>query len=375
MGKRELVLVSLFVVLGIVVYQFTAPPPPPGSTDVSVGGILRNIRRGIQGARETASADSTRTVPLDASIQQLRINLPRSSEVTIQGADRADIQLDVHAEARAYEQTEAKATAEALTVNLQPAGEAMVVAGVWPQVKSGPGGVTQVIVTLTVPRRLAVRFEPHLGTVTVSDVASLEMMGSRGETRLHRIAGRVALTHTAGALEIDGAASLKLTARNSRGDIRRVAGAAALDLTGARLTLSDVAGPVEIESRNAELTIAMPATAKAPLRYNGTGGRLRVEGLRIETRIDGRNTDMDVALAAAAPVTIYNTGDMTVTAPPGGYTLDAQATDGSIAVEDSGVTPTEGPESQASGKIRGGGPTLTLRATRGRIDVRKAGGN
>jgi len=45
MGKRELVLVVGFVLLGVVVYQFTAPPPPPGSEGFSVGGLIRHIRR------------------------------------------------------------------------------------------------------------------------------------------------------------------------------------------------------------------------------------------------------------------------------------------------------------------------------------------
>ena len=82
---------------------------------------------------------------------------------------------------------------------------------------------------------------------------------------------------------------------------------------------------------------------------------------------------MNVTLAAAAPVTIYNQGAIVVTAPPDGYTLDAVANEGQIVSEDSSITatPGPGPDAHASAKIRGGGPALTLRATRGRIEVRK----
>lgn len=372
MGKRELVLISLFVAIGIVVYQFTAPPPPPGSEGLSVGGIVQKLRRGIQGARESANAETHQTAPIDASTQQIRINLPRSNDLTITGSDRTDVSIEMRTTARGFDQAEARALADAQKIQLEQAGDALVVSGTWPDRRGGSHGyVYQTAITIDMPRRLAVRIEPHLGKLTVSDVASFEGMGSRGETRLQRIAGHVLLGHTGGTLEIDGCASLKLTARNGRGEIKHVNGAVTIEVTGGELKLSDIAGPLEIESRNGDLTLESLRALKPPFRYNGTGGELRVTGLRTEARIDGRNTDMEIALDAAAPVTIYNVGDIVATAPPGGYALDAVATEGHISVEEPGVTPSDGPDSRASGKIRGGGPMLTLRATRGRIDVRK----
>ena len=88
MGKRELVLIAVFVVLGIVVYQLTAPPPPPGSEGVSLSGIFRNMKRGVQGARESATADSQQTAAVDAAVRELRVNISRSSDVTVTGEDR-----------------------------------------------------------------------------------------------------------------------------------------------------------------------------------------------------------------------------------------------------------------------------------------------
>ena len=55
-----------------------------------------------------------------------------------------------------------------------------------------------------------------------------------------------------------------------------------------------------------------------------------------------------------------------MTAPPGGYTLDAVATEGRITIEDGDVKPSEGNDPRATGPVRGGGPTLTLR-----VDARK----
>ena len=41
MGKRELLLVVGFVIVGVVVYQVTAPPPAPGERGFSLGAVDR----------------------------------------------------------------------------------------------------------------------------------------------------------------------------------------------------------------------------------------------------------------------------------------------------------------------------------------------
>jgi hypothetical protein len=165
--------------------------------------------------------------------------------------------------------------------------------------------------------------------------------------------------------------SLKLNARNSRGTIAHISGTLAIDAIGGELALSDVTGPLEIEGRNTDIRIASVKALKGPLRVNSTGGEIRIDGLRTEARLDGRNTAIDVILAAPAPVTIYNLGDIRVTAPPGGYALDAGATEGHLNIDDGDNKPSEGNDPHASGPVRGGGPALTLRSTRGNITVRK----
>ncbi len=372
MGKRELVLILAFVVVGIVVYQVTAPPSPAGS-DLSIGGIFQRMRRGMQGPRETASGESHRQIPVDAAVEMLRINLERPSDLTITAADRDDIGIDIKATAHGYTPSETKAAADAATVNAEAKADTMTLNGAWDDRRGPAGFVTQVTVTLTIPRRLKVNLLPHIGLLTVKNVASLDAASSRGETHVLDTAGDVKLTHFNGTLEVIGGTSLKLSTRNSRGEISRVTGLVSLDGSQSRLKISDIAGPLDVEARNTDLTLEQIGALKPPLRYNGTGGELRIDGLKAEARIDGRNTDITVALAAPAPVTIYNLGAIVVTAPPGGYTIDAVASEGRITSDDSSITatPSEGPDARAVAKIRGGGPPLTLRATRGRIEIRK----
>lgn len=378
MGKRELVLAALFIAIGVVVYQFRAAPPPPGSEGVSLGGIVQKLKREVQGAREQATASTAESRAVDASVKLVRLNFPRANEVVITGSDRTDIAVEMQVTARGFNQTEAKAAADAARISIAPAGDAISVSTVWPMRQNNESGfISEGTITVSLPRRLPIRIEPHSGRMTISDVAGVEVMGQRGETRIAKIAGHVALNHTGGRLEIESIPSLKLTARNSNAKLRAIAGAVSMETTGAEMELEDLAGPLEIEARNTEIVVDAAKMLKPPFRYNGNGGRLRVTGLRTESRLDGRNVEFDVALAAAAPVTIYSTGeDIRVVAPPGGYALDAVATEGDIQSEDSSITATPGdsPDARAAANIRGGGPPLTLRATRARIDIKKPAG-
>ena len=372
MGKRELVLIGLFLAVGIVVYQFTAPPPAPGSEGVSVGGIFQKLKREMHGARESATADSRQTLAIDNSVHLVRINFRGANDLTIVGSDRADILVEMHVTGRGYEQAEAKAAADAARVTLDHTADAVALTTAWPTQRNNSGYVTQGTITVSLPKRLMVRIEPHAGDLIVQDVAGLEVMGSRGDTRIQRSAGHVVLGHTGGKLEIDTVPSLKLTSRNSSGSIKHVNGTVTLDVTGGELKLEDISGPLDIEARNSDFELDAAKLLKPPFRFNATGGQLRVRDLRTESRIDGRNVDLDIALAAPAPVTIYSTGeDITVAAPAGGYTLDAVATEGRLALDDGTLKPAEDGEQRVTGAVRGGGPALTLRATRGDIRVRK----
>jgi hypothetical protein len=374
MGKRELVLISLFIVVGIAIYQFTAPPAPAGS-DLSVGGLFQRMRRGMQGPRETASAGSQQVYPVATGVETLRLNLPRPCDLTITGSDRNDIAVDMKVVARGYDQGETRDAAAGAKLTVDPTGGAtMTIGSAWNDRREGQRPfLSQVTLAITVPRRLQVILMPHVGLLTVKDVASLDASMSRGETHVTGTAGDVRLTHVGGALEVAGGATLKLSARNSRGDVSGFSAATSIDAIGSRLKLSGLSGVVEIESRNTDFEIEKIDHLKPPLRINVTASELRIDGLRVEARIDGRNSDIGVTMAAAAPLRIDNLGVVTVTAPPDGYTLDAIASEGRIRIDEPGITPSDGADSRASGKVRGGGPEMTLRTTRGRIEIRSAG--
>ncbi len=148
MGKRELVLIALFAIVGVVVYQVTAPPPQPGSQGFSLSRIMQSMRRGIHGNRASAQIDRTRTEPVDSSVQELRFVIP-GTELTVAGEDRADIAIQMHVTSSGFDDAEAKRLAEVSTLTVTRAGPALVF-----NIKFPPEARQSAVLTLKVPEAL-----------------------------------------------------------------------------------------------------------------------------------------------------------------------------------------------------------------------------
>ena len=367
MGKRELVLIALFVLVGAVVYQVTAPPLAPGQEGFSLGGVFQHVRRTIQGRRARATVESTRTEPLTAEITEVRVNL-RSADLTVIGEDRQDAAFALSTSSNGTDDDDAKRLAGQTTLRIERSGAGLVVTIDFPR-----DGVQQAKLGMRVPRRLALRVESKSGRLDVSEIAALTVKGNRGDSTITNIAGEVDIVQRGSALRVTRAGSLRLNAINADADVTGVAGVVSVDANGGQIQLAAIAGPLDFKSRNADLRLREAPELKAPLRVDMQGGELDIEGLRTEARIDGRNTEIRVLQDTAAPLTVYNTGDdVVVGLPPGGYTLDAIATDGGISSDDGSIKVTgDDREKRVAGPMRGGGPALTIRTTRGRIDLRK----
>jgi hypothetical protein len=370
MGKRELLLVIAFVAAGCIVYQVTAPTSSDSSEGFSISKLLEHARRGIQGNRASAEVSSTRTEKVDSATDELRLAV-RAAELRVVGEQREDIVLDLRVTSTGFDEAEAKRWAAATVLKIDRAGPAIVVALKYPDEARQTAKLT-----ITLPSRMRVRLEPSGPHLEIANVAALETAGTSGTATITNIAGAATINHRGGRLTVDHAASLRLTTRGTEAKIQRIMGTVTAQTISGELYVSESTGPIEIEARNTDVHLEQLKGLKAPLRVNATSGSVRIIGLRTEARIDGNDSDLDIAFDAPAPVTIYNTSqDITVTPPAAGYVLDAVATDGRITIEDGAVKPTgDNGEQRASGSIRGGGATLTLRATRGDIVLRMPAG-
>jgi hypothetical protein len=370
MGKRELLLIIAFAVVGTVVYQITAPPPGPNERSLSISRILDAIRREVRGNRARAEATTTTSHAIDASTSEMFMR--GLGDVQIAGEDRADIETTVRVVSNGYDEAEAKKLAGESVLLVDRAAGTVSFRMSYPS-----GGRQTATIVMKVPSRLRVRAE-GTSRLGIGSVAAVELPGARNETTIRQVAGRVVVTHRAGRLTIEDVASLKLSARGDEVTLKRVRGDATISLLNAELTASALGGPVDIDAQSSEVTFEDGPGTRGPIRMNASAGAIVVKGLRTDTRIDGRNTPIEVEMAAAAPVAIYNEGDelIELTPPPSGFRLDALAIDGRITPEAElrrlGIAieaAADHREQRAVGEVKGGGPSVTLRANRGSISI------
>ena len=385
MGKRELVIALLFIVAGFVVYQVTAPPSDPSSGGFSLRRMADEIRREIRGQRETAETTFAATRPVAATVTEVRLVFPVGT-VTITGEDREDISAEMHVRSTGYDSAEAERLAKASVLEFDEAGELLIITAKFPV----EGRQTPTL-TLKIPSRLGVRMDDKGSTLEVSDVASVLIGSGRARTTVQRVAGEVTLTQRGSQLTVTDVGSLKLTTMSGvDARVASVRGDSSFSIQTGELIAEDLAGSVEVESRSAELQFDKLQNVKGPVRINANLGEVVMIGLGAETRIDGRRTEIRIEHAGGAPLAVYNEGEtIELTVPPGGFTIDARATGGRVSVDpaltDAGLASASGEpaepgkataedaateESHVTGSVRGGGPPITLRTTRGDIVLR-----
>jgi hypothetical protein len=371
MGKRELLLVICFVVVGVVVYQVTAPTPAPGERGLSLGRLIEAARREVGGNRAMAELTTTTTHALTSEITELRIT-GSISEVEVQGEDRSDIESTLFVNSRAYNDAEAKQYAGESKLVADQTASALILRMQFPT-----PGRQRSTVKLKVPARLRIRVEPGSGTLDVKNVAAVEIAGTRGEVTLSQIAGRVEVSHRGGEVTIQDAGSLDFNGRAGSLKLTGVRGDTSIKMDGGgEITVANLAGSLNLESRNTEVTLENLESTRGPIRVNSIAGSVKIKGLKSEARIDVRNAELDVAMTGAATVAIYTENDrVALTPPPGGYTLDVLVIDGEIKpaerISELGLRATRENDKEARlvGAIKGGGPTITVRATRGNLEL------
>ena len=380
MGKRELLLAFIFVTFGFVVFQLTKPAGDPNKPGWSFGGIVEQIRREVRGNQGRAQTTKTERIAAPATLKEIRIER-QPPEVAIVGEDRDDIELELKVDSRAYDDAEAKKTAEETKVLVDQAGDLVRLTMWYPE-----GGRQTATWSMKVPRRLAIRIDEKGGKVTVAHVAAVTFGGAgRGETVITDVPGAVQVNQRGNAITIDNVGSLKLTTMNTgEAKISGVHGNAVFNIQGGELRADGIDGSVEVEARNSDLRFVNLSKTKGPIRLNVSGGELQLDGVQVETRVDARRTEVRVNQNLPAPLAIYGDEEIIEVTLPPGVTVEAVVTNGRANVDqtlqDAGLKVTEAKndggdsserrETRIAGNIKSGGPTITLRSTRGEIVLR-----
>lgn len=366
MGKRELLLIVAFVIAAATVYQVTAPASAPGERSFSFSRIIDAMRREVRGNRASAELTTTITEKVDPTLTDLRINM--RGDLTITGEDRDTIAAELQVRSTGYDDAEAKRLAGETRLKLDRAGSTIAASIEYPD-----PGQQRASLVLRIPSSMRVRLDQNTGRLVIANVAEAELTNARGETEIRNVAGRVIATHRGGNLVLTNIGSLRLTAVNSDVRLTQVTREATLNLRGGELKAADMAGPIDLESNNTDVTLEKLENTTGTVRVNAVNGSVAIRGLRTDGRIDARNAEVDLVIDRAAPLAIYSDGGepVDITPPPGSYQLDAVASNGRIVLPDGTLEiKRNGQEERAAGAVRGGGAALTIRSSRGNITLR-----
>jgi hypothetical protein len=365
MGKRELLLVAGFALIGVVIYHATMPASPGGGG--GFGEWLARLRSHIQNEWKERRYERKAEVPVPAAVKTVAIELERAT-VTIVGEPRDTAAVELTGVVFGGDDAMAKTLEEQIAVAIEPEGTTLRIRVTMPprdQTTRRP----HLQLTAHVPQRLAAEVRTRGGELDVTAVAAVHLPGASGRVRVAAIPGTVTGEVERGSVEIEETGPVTMKIRRCESRLTKIAGALDLDVRGGELRARRIDGPATLEAENIDGELEDVA---GPVKLSGSGGQVRVHGVRGPIEADTRRTTLLLSPVSAVPITASTENDtIELTLPPGGITLEATATDGDIRLPE-GMLEVERHEDAASvrGAIRGGGPRVSLRVSRGDIVIR-----
>lgn len=361
MGKRELLLILGFVVVGTVLYQATAPSAPKGD-GFSLSEVIRDVRREMGDRKAVREVERETHAAVAPGTERVRVQDFRG-RLRVSAVDGDTIRLAATITLRGLDDADLDRLEKALEIHLVQGGDAVDV-----DVRLGDEGTRpDQTLTLEVPRHLGLELEGR-GVADVRDVAALTLDEFRGDVTVAGVRGETAGSHREGRIEIGEGARVELEARRSTVRLVRPA-AATLDVETSDVEVTDAAGPVTIAGERSTLEVI---GGSGPVSVTGSGGTLKLRDIGGPVDVDAERLTVSLAMRQPAPVTVeVERDDLDVTLPPGALSLDVRVDRGEMRLPD-GLTPTrDGDVVTASSAFDGGGPRVALTVTRGTLIVRR----
>ena len=368
MGKRELLIALAFVAVGIVAYQFSAPPAK-SDQGFSLSRFFSTARQHIRLQPDRAQATSTQKGTLTASsgLSEIRISHVTRG-ITIIGEPRADIAYEMKVNSTGPDEETALAYAKRTALKVDDLGTSLSLAADYPS-----EGSQMAELTIYVPSRLSARLD-NTGSAKVraTNIAGIRFESASGDAVLEKINGSVTGQFRAGTLNVSGVQSLDLSLSATSATIDGVRETTTITSRAGRCHLSHTEGAVEIDATSTEVDIDQPA---GPVHVGATGGHVTVIAPAKQADIEGKRTEIDVTMAAAVPLTLVTSNDslrLRFRGEPPPVALDAAASEGgSIRADDPRLAPTHDDGSARLTFSYGGAsaPRVVMRNTSGEIVI------
>jgi len=365
MGKRELLIIVIFVAVGTVAYQIAAPPAT-GDRGFSFANFFKEARREIRGNPGQAKFVHKETIEIPSHLREIRL-IGVSEGVKILGDSAGDkVEYEFTVNSTGPDNETALGYAKESVLKRDDLGDALVLRATYPKPAS-----QRSTITMHVPARLAVRVESSLGA-DISGVASVHMEAMRSSVTISKVTGSVTGTQQDGEFSLTGAGSVKMRLIRSKSKITKVAGGVTLDLRDGDCDIAESAGILEIDEVRSDLTIE---DHKGAITIRGNDGGITIRRPSAEVRVDVRRAEVEVLVERATPMTLITSDEplRLVLAGSPAFTLDAAATDSGIQAAEFDLKP-ETTEADARLSHQFGGKSdvrVTLRNSRGEIIIRK----
>jgi hypothetical protein len=365
MGKRELLIIVIFVAVGTVAYQFTAPPAT-GDRGFSFSRIFSEARREMRGNPGHGKFVHTASVPVPADLREVRL-IGVSEGVKIIGDSTGDtVDYEFTVTSNGPDDAAALGYAKETALERDDLGDSMVFRTVYPR----PASQRSTIV-MHVPARLAVRVESSMGA-DINGVAAVHLEAMRSRVTLTKVAGSVTGTQQDGDFTITGAGSVKMRLIRSKSQITNVTGGLTLDLRDGESAIRESAGAIEVDEVRSDLSIS---DHQGAITVRGNDGTITILRPAAETRVDVRRAEVEVLVERAVPMPIITSDEplRLILAGAPAFSLDAAASDAAIQAVEFDLKP-EKAEADARLSHQFGGKSdvrITLRNTRADIVLRK----
>jgi len=367
MGKRELLLLVVFVVLGVGVYQVTAPASEPDAPGFSLGRLLQMARAHVQGDQVRRTAERTAILAeAGPGLTRLTLQAPRG-QVTIDASDQPGIEVKALLHFGGIDDADIARQEQATRLDLAREGaEARVSLHL-----DENGRRPRYELHVRVPRGLAVRIDGGRGRVEATGIGGLELTDYRGEVRTEALTGPVTGELRDGRAEFGEGAVIDL---ETEGVLIRGEGSASVTLKAERGTIDlvDPAGPVTIAQDYARMDIR---GSGGPITITGEGGTVTLRDVAHPLKIAADRLTVNAELARPVPTTIDDEDDtIELTLPrDGGLQLELAVTDGELRLPSSLKATTGENRQSLITTLGGGGPLVKVQLQRGELRLRTRG--
>jgi hypothetical protein len=364
MGKRELLIIVGFVVIGTLAYQLTAPAAT-SSEGFSLSKIWNELKREVHGNPSSATTTKTGTHDVGPALTEVRFS--SVSRLRVVGEDRNDLAYELKVESNGPDEKTALEYAKRVLLKTDDLGTTLTFRVEYPSEARQTSELT-----VKVPLRLAIRVQGG-ANLEASNLSSLRLEGVGSQVKIQSIAGAVTGTHRGGELEVNGASNVRLTLQGSHATFHDITDAIALDVRNAECELTGTKATIEIEQINSRVTIVAPAST---VRVGGERGRITIEAPSAETSVDVRRAEIEVLVRKPVPLTLVTTDEelrLLLDGPPA-IAVDAVAPDGSISTPGLDLKPETVDKDVRLAHVFGEAPKIraSLRNLRGEIVIRMA---